>query len=453
MSVCRTRPFVFVLLPVALSACSGLLPGSNVTAPQASLGSDPTPLSKCKVAANASSPLVTEWPASEKAHLQSLAAGQTVAVEYTGCELHIVDACTLPGHYAWRHTTLATDQLEIANADELYAKLPIGAVGLEGELARSGRLAVKTTVAGQLRTDWPGGSAPKNPACASATHYVSAISVGTFQLLSGSDTSAGGKVGIAGVGAGSRGSRKESVLREAGSREACDKATDEAMNGQCASPIQVFLAPIAPQASPAASGRDNEDQMRTTGVQIAFPAPKDKDEAWTVRSSDGRVVCQVPCQAWVGPVSGYYLQREPRNGMDLAILKLPQSFPHRVGSSVTAEYQTQRGMPTLAKWTFYGAGIPMAAMGVGFMTWGIVQATRTCHNTFDDSKVESCFPPAAFLIGYAAFALAAAGGSAWWFMQSREEKFNTYENLPKSSGSSEPPVKIMVGPGGVAGVF
>jgi hypothetical protein len=444
-----------VLLPFVLVSCSGLLPGSNVSAPQAaSTPKDPTPLSKCKVAASASSPLVTEWPASEKAHLQSLAASQTVAVEYTGCELHIVDACTLPGKYAWRHTTLATDQLEIANSDELFAKLPIGAVGLEGELARSGRLAVKTTVAGQLRSDWTGASAPKTPACASATHYISAISVGTFQLLSGSDTSGSGGVAIVGIGAGSKASRKESVLREAGSREACDKATDEAMNGQCASPIQVFLTPITAQPSAAVSpARDNEEQMRATGVQISFPAPKEKEEAWTVRSSDGRVVCQVPCQAWVGPVSGYYLQREPRNGMELAIIKLPQSFPHRVGTNVTAEYQTQRGSPTLSKWTFYGAGIPMAALGVGFMTWGIVQATRTCYDHNDPPQRDSCFPPAAFLIGYGAFALAAGGASWWWFSHSREEKFSTYENLPKSSGSSEPSVKIMLGPGGVAGVF
>ncbi len=453
MSMGRTRGFGFVLLPVLLSSCSGLLPGSNVTAPQAAAtSSDPTPLSKCRVAANASSPLVTEWPASEKAHLQGLAASQIVAVEYTGCELHIVDACTLPGHYAWRHTTLATDQLEIANADELYAKLPIGAVGLEGELARSGRLAVKTTVSGQLRSDWSGGGAPKNPACASATHYVSAISVGTFQLLSGSDTSGGGSVGIAGVGAGSKASRKESVLREAGSRDACDKATDEAMNGQCASPIQVFLTPIAPPTSGAAGARSNEDQMRATGVQISFPTPKDREEAWTVRAADGRVMCQVPCQAWVGPVSGYYLQREPRSGIELAVLQLPRAFPHQVGSSVTAEYQTQRGNPTLSKWVFYGAGIPMGAMGVGFTTWGIVQATRTCRDTFDETKVESCFPSAGFLIGYGAFALAAAGGTAWWYLHSREEKFNTYENLPKSA-TEEPSVKIMLGPGGVAGVF
>jgi hypothetical protein len=371
-----------------------------------------------------------------------------VAVEYTGCELHIVDACQLPGHYGWRRTSLSTDQVEIGNADELYAKMPIGAVGLEGELARSGRLAVKTTVSGQLRSDYSGGSLAKQPACASATHYISAISVGTFQLLSGSDAAASGSVGIVGMGGGTKASRRESVLREAGSREACDKVTDEALNLQCASPIQLFLTPIAPQAG-TGSGRSDE-QMRSTGVHISFPAPKDEKETWTVRSSDGRVVCQVPCQAWVGPVSGYYLQREPRDGAELAVLQLPKSFPHSVGSSVTAEYQVERGSPTLSRWAAYGA-IPVGAMGVGFTIWGIVQATRTCHNAVPGDT--SCFPPAAFLIGYGAFSMAMGAGGLWWYLYSREEKFNTYENLGKSTGYGEPSVKIMFGPGSVAGTF
>ena len=55
------------------------------------VASDPTPLAKCRVTANAAHPLVTEWPASEKAHLQSMAGSQTVAVEYSGCDLSIID--------------------------------------------------------------------------------------------------------------------------------------------------------------------------------------------------------------------------------------------------------------------------------------------------------------------------------------------------------------------------
>jgi hypothetical protein len=409
---------------------------------------DPTPLSKCKVAANSANPLVTEWPASEKAHLQSLVASQTVAVQYSGCELRIVDGCTLPGNYLWRRTTLATDTLQIDDADELYAKLPIGAIGLEGELERSGKLAVRTTVAGQLHIQGMTEITPTNPACAEATHYVAAISVGSFQLLSGSDAQAAGGVGLAGMGGGTRASRRESVLREAGSRQACDEASDEAPNSQCASPIQVFLAPLAPKsASPTQAAPSHEDQMRATGVRIAFGKPPEEDEVWTVRAPGGKVVCQVPCDAWVGPVSGYFLQREPRNGAEAAVMHLPHSFPHPVGSRVAAEFQAERGNPTLARWVFYGS-IPMGAMGVGFLTWGIVQATRTCEDDIDNE----CFPPAGFLIGYGAVVSVMAGVGIWWHLWSREEKFDTYEELTGANDDGGG-VEIMIGPGGVRGIF
>lgn len=451
MPAALIRGFVSGLSAIALCGCSGLLPDASPTAPSSTAPKDPTPLSKCQVAANASSPLVTEWPASEKAHLQSLTSGQTVAVAYGGCELRIIDGCTLPGQYAWSRTTLATDTLEITNADELYAKLPIGAVGLEGELERSGRLAVRTTVAGQLRSQGMTQAAPTDPACAEATHYISAISIGSFQLMSGSDSSAGGSVGVAGLGGGTKGTHKEQVLREAGSREACAETTDDAPNSQCASPIQVFLTPIAPKAAATTqvAASTPEDLSRQAAVDIAFPAPDDEEEVWTVRAPGGRLVCQTPCDAWVGPVSGYYLQREPRDGASMVTVPLPQSFPHPVGSHVTAEYQAKRGSPELSRWVFYGS-IPMGLVGVGLTTWGIVQLTSTCHDAL--GQEEECFPGGGFLIGVGIFEMAMAGAATWWFYWSRDEKFTTYENFSKTS-RSDSGVKVMIGPGSVFGKF
>jgi hypothetical protein len=409
---------------------------------------DPTPLAKCRVAASSTSPLVTEWPASEKAHLQSLAAARIVAVEYSGCELRIVDSCALSGGYDWRRTTLATDVVEIENADELYAKLPIGAVGLEAELSRSGRLAVRSTVTGQLHSKPVDSRELTNAGCQAATHYVSAISVGAFQLLSGADVSGAGGVQVAGAGAGTRASRREVVLREAGSREACAETTDEAAPSQCASPIQLFLTalPAAAGKTPATRG----DEADLAAVQISFPSPEDEAEVWTLRAPGGRVICTLPCDAPVGPVSGKYLQREPRNGYGGFVLPLPQALPHPVGSKVTAEYQAKRGNPTLALWAFIGS-IPMGLMGVGLTTWGVVQTTRTCRD--HRGIEEDCFPPGGFLIGSGAFMMAMAGGAAWWHFYSRDEHFNTYEQLSGSGARKSDGVRVTFSLDGVRGTF
>src|SRR4051812_23767518 len=131
----------------------------------------PTELGRCRVAASQQSPLVTEWPASEKANLENLSHAGAVAVAYSGCSMRLLPDCHVRGGYRWMRTTPATDSLEINDTDDLYAKLPLGAASLEGELKRTGKLTVKTVVAGQLQLDGAGvNDVPNEGVCAQATH-------------------------------------------------------------------------------------------------------------------------------------------------------------------------------------------------------------------------------------------------------------------------------------------
>ena len=50
-----------------------------------------------------------------------------------------------------KKTTLSTDTTDIRDEDELYAKLPLGAASLSGQLKTSGTLHVQTTVSGHMR--------------------------------------------------------------------------------------------------------------------------------------------------------------------------------------------------------------------------------------------------------------------------------------------------------------
>ena len=208
-------------------------------------GHDPTPLARCQVAASQEQPLVTEWPASYKARLEALLLEGAVAVEYLGCELRIVDQCKVPGSYAWKKTTLSTDTTDIRNEDELYAKLPLGAVGLSGDLKTAGTLHVQTTVAGQMRLvgkaveDAFGGAE-----CSQATHLVTALSIGAFKLIAGGEVSGGAGVEVGSAGVRGSGSQSKSVLRAAGDPDRCKDATATEPSAECRSPIQIFLTPI-----------------------------------------------------------------------------------------------------------------------------------------------------------------------------------------------------------------
>ncbi|HEU4758516.1 MAG TPA: hypothetical protein VFT91_00910, partial [Dehalococcoidia bacterium] len=108
---------------------------------------------KCRQALAQGAPLLTELPATEKANLEILTRSGAVAVAYSGCTMQVLYNCRLPGRYYWYAVSPTSDSFEINDEDSLYAKLPIGAVGLEADLQRWGKLNVQTSVSGQLRLD------------------------------------------------------------------------------------------------------------------------------------------------------------------------------------------------------------------------------------------------------------------------------------------------------------
>ncbi len=432
-----------------LMACGVGLREANPPNPSASaLHSDLSERRRCVKASEAArNPLVAEWPASEKAHLESLIQERVVAVRYEGCDLQVIPGCRLPGNYTWRQTTVATDTLEIKDADELYAKLPIGAIGLEGELARSGHLAVQTTVVGQMRMASP--LAVEVPAaCHEATHYVEAISIGSFKLFSGSDSSATGRADVGVAGAGGKRSTSRVTLREAGSTAACGYTSSESPTSQCASPIQLFLNPLeaAGDDAAASAGRTRTKDLADpaqTGVYVNFPKAEDSDEVWTLRGRGGEHLCTLPCGAWIQTMGGNFLRRE----RPLAEVSLPAALPHRPGTEVRAEYQAERGSPGMSKWTFYLLGVPSLVMTGIVSIFGTVELASGCDR---DSITGECDDNAGFFLGAAAFYGAIGGASLWWYLYSEEERFETYEQFDSGGPSN---LQIGIGPTGIHGVF
>src|SRR5438477_9185023 len=92
---------------IGLSACFA----SQAVHPLAVEG--PRDQAKCKVAVSQASPLVTEWPASEKANFEALLRQGAVAVSYSGCTMRVLPQCHVRGAYLWQRTTPATDSVEI----------------------------------------------------------------------------------------------------------------------------------------------------------------------------------------------------------------------------------------------------------------------------------------------------------------------------------------------------
>ncbi len=328
-------------------------------------GKDPTASAKCHVAASSSSPLVTEWPASEKANLETRLREGGVAVAYTGCSMRLLTQCKLKGAYKWQRTTPATDTLEITNADELYAKLPIGAASLEGELQSSGRLAVQTTVIGQMKLDGLATSdVPTDGDCAGATHVVAGISVGAFKLLAGGSTSAKAGASAMGAGAGVMASSQEILVRQAGDAAACAMAADEQPPAACQSPIQLFLWPL-PKKSGAAVAEGDEapapDAVRVNFMTVDADVPYQVVEG-------GKKICDAPCTRWVRKSARVEMERSDgtagseRLKVDLGKVSLGRDVDAVAISDRSGRWGTGFAM-TIVGGFFGAAGLGMTLAG------------------------------------------------------------------------------------------
>jgi hypothetical protein len=454
---------------------------------------DPTPLARCKVAADAAHPLVTEWPASEKAHLETLAATQTVAVAFSGCEMKIVDGCKLPGNYAWHRTTPSSDVVEVTNADELFAKLPLGAFSLEGELERTGRLAVRTTVAGQLRAgEVDTRNLPRDGPCGEVTHFVSAISVGAFTLLSGGSirVQASGSVTGIGVGAGGATKQEEKIVRESGDVGACKLATDQKPDPACGSPIQVFLQPVnRTMTEVEKKSAADEQTAKGAGVQMVF-SPPESGGVWSLRDGQDNLVCKLPCTRWVTPGSGYHLRKEEARASDHRSIAIPDALPFDVGSTARATVEPARGNRWLAGGSFLLSTAVLATGIVFFFEPKYCQYDKAAGDNYESRNgpsgtsifpFKSCpktesYPawnyqqpqveqqgtlqsdkaPMSYPLGIAMMVAGVVGMglSAYWFAWSHGDRVDFSSPAgAKGSASRAPSTQLVVLPGFVGGTF
>lgn len=226
-----TRAGLLTLAGLVAACTPGAGAAGTVTTP--TLGGS----EMCRRGRMNSSPLVVEWPASERAQFESLAQRGLIVARYTGCELQVLTQCKGPGAYRYASITPKNEVEEIRGADELYAKLPLGAAALSATLKRSGQIVVDSTIVGRhaaekldvRESDLIG-------RCLGATHVVSGLTVGAFELSSGSSSSMSGDASV--MNFGSRGSTEStrSLLGRDGDIQSCVAAPTPKANSTVTRP-------------------------------------------------------------------------------------------------------------------------------------------------------------------------------------------------------------------------
>jgi hypothetical protein len=238
--------------------------------------------SKCGVQKSQDRPLIVEWPSTDRGDLEAHARESLVAVRYVGCDMEVLRRCRVPGDYRYTPFTRKEDRISIRDADELYANVPLGAVKLEGKLAKSGQLNVLMTVVGKYqseRSDFR--PSDLHGDCARATHVVSGVTVGAFEFFAGADAEVGGGVSFQQVGAGARNTAARELLNRDGDPAACSAATlrDEEPPDGCGAFLRLEVVPVvrerpaAPEAATRKGAPAKVSPAPATGDERA-PAPK-----------------------------------------------------------------------------------------------------------------------------------------------------------------------------------
>src|SRR5262249_21695579 len=134
----------------------------------------------------------------------------------------------------------------------------------------------------------------------------------------------------------------------------------------------------------------------------------------------------------IAPRSGYYVERQATSDREGVRIDVPNDLPFSPGKTLDVNFGPERGMPFLSKLTFYGAGIPSGALGLGL---GIAYVAA------DDPTHRAFYMTGAIM--YTSFAAA----TLWWFLYSDEKHFR-FEVPPASRQAG-----ARLGPGFVFGTF
>jgi len=249
-----------------------------------------TDVYQCKAAADAGRPMLVEWPATEKAALQSAAKRGVVVVRYDGCRLKLLDRCDAGGGYAFTETSRSRDGFTVRDRSELYARLPLGAVKLEAELGEETSLELTYVAVGTRDADVDAIPAARlSGSCEGATHFVRGMVVGAYELARARTGEVGAGAGVAGAGLGGKQESSRHVIRGDGNLEACLDHATPADDTRCQAVVQLVLAPIGDDAGGARPGK---------------PAPPAEDDAVEGRSPHAFSDVEFyPCQAgrvWTG---------------------------------------------------------------------------------------------------------------------------------------------------------
>jgi hypothetical protein len=182
---------------------------------------------KCKPAIRDDKPLVVALPSTEKLAMESRVRRGPLVVRYQDCKIELLSRCSAKGAYRYIGGTLKRDTVAAKSADELFAKMPIGAARFSATLEKRGEVAVAMAMVGRFESEGSLDKTALEGECQGATHWVSAITVGAYNMSSGAAAVVGAEAALFGVAeASGKSASSRDTLSQDGDGKACQPAMD-----------------------------------------------------------------------------------------------------------------------------------------------------------------------------------------------------------------------------------
>lgn len=377
------------LVPLIVGCGGGNTASELVKAPEF----NPEGQTKCSVGKSQQKPLIVEWPAADRGALEAQKNKAVVAVRYRGCEMEVLRQCTGPAQYSYTPVTPKEDNIRIKDEDELYAAIPIYAAKFESKLRTAGQLSVDMTIVGSYESGLVRVTrAELEGECSKATHFISAITTGSFEFAAGGSAEVGAGVEVAGAGVGAKSSAEREVLNRDGYKKACQEATseDEAPPEGCGALLRVEVVALHEEAKAGGSGGpdgppvvsndpvalgpgvvkvhiDSTDpdeliQLIRFGPAVATQVPVQQQSGGTVMTTSmipsRELICVSPCDSWV----------DGRRGQQFVVAGdgVPESDPfrlHEKEGDVTLEVDPGSGGGIAGGFVLTSIGIAGAVAG------------------------------------------------------------------------------------------
>ncbi|HEY8039464.1 MAG TPA: hypothetical protein VIF15_06705 [Polyangiaceae bacterium] len=278
---------LIVLACMPLAACGG--PSAEHGGQSSLIDRTFAGRNKCD-AKNHNRPFIIEWDATDQSSFQARASSDVVFVKYEGCDLQVLEGCSddsvkgkFGGYRAVDWTAGQLEAIDIADEDQLFAKLPLGALSLDGRVQHGEKFHMEYFVSGTrsaTREHVYRNALSKIAACQGATHFVYGYNLGAFGLASASNLKGEVNGSYLGFGGGGSHSTDTKADKKGGDLSSC--TSDAAREVEtCKVPIRLTLREISDGDDPdvAAAQAPETDQAANLAGQLKAETDAQKEAA------------------------------------------------------------------------------------------------------------------------------------------------------------------------------